>query len=103
MTKVKTLRAAIVVQVLLIVIPIGAILVAQSILDYFRAGEVEQAFARYKLVLQAKNRYESFVDGVIDSVDTGRISSRTQDALEATVVPLRRLGDEDYSGRTLTL
>ncbi len=97
MTKVKSLRAAIVIQVLLIVIPIGAILIAQSSLDFFRAAQVERAFTSYTLTLAAKSHYEDFVNGVVDAVDTGRVSSRTQDAVAAAIEPLRHLGDIDRS------
>ncbi len=98
MTKVKTLRAAIIVQVLLIVLPIGAILVAQSFFDFYRNADVERAFRFYKLALEAKGQYAAFVDGIVDSVDTGRVSSRTQDAIQAAVRPLQSLADDRNPG-----
>jgi methyl-accepting chemotaxis protein len=97
MIGVDSLRFRIVLQFLLIVLPISLVLGYQVVFDVHvqRSREMERAFRLQGLSRTVRSSYKTFVVGVVDAVDTERISSKAVAALEEARAQILGLRDQD--------
>ena len=78
---VRSLRARIILQFAAVLLPVGLVLVYQAGSDAYRIREMDRIFNRYQLAHDVKRHYASFVNGVVDAVDSGRLSGHAIQAL----------------------
>ncbi len=99
MLRVRSLSRTIVLQFAAILIPVGLVLLYQLTAGVARAQAAR--FERQCLVLaqHAQTEYRTFLNGLVDAVDTGRAGARTQQALAETGASLQQLHDLDDQDR----
>src|SRR5262245_31442987 len=105
MIGVDSLRIRIVLQFLLIVLPISLVLGYQVVFDVHvqRSREMERAFRLQGLARGARSSYKTFVAGVVDAVDTERISSNAVAALREAREQILALRDQDGTRNVVEL
>src|SRR5437867_7672668 len=80
--RVQSLKLRLILQMLVILLPVTLLLGYQAWMDQRRAEIVDRAYQLASKAKQAHERYRSFVQGVSDAVDTGRVSRSAMAALE---------------------
>ena len=70
MTRVESLRARIILQFLAVLAPLTLVLAGQTWFDQRRAAAVQRSLHVRQLSLEAQAHYATFLNGVVDSVDT---------------------------------
>jgi hypothetical protein len=86
-----TLKAKIILQFAVIMLPALALLAWQTAADHWRAQALDRAFLRYQLAGEARAQYKTFVNGVVDGVDTGKVAGSAVVALKESVAKLQGL------------
>lgn len=95
---VRSLARTIALQFAVILAPIALVLVYQLVSVMGRASEAQAERDALATAQRAQAHYQTFVDGVVDAVDSGRVGSRTREALDDTVselINLRETGAHD--------
>ncbi|MEJ8835647.1 methyl-accepting chemotaxis protein [Ramlibacter sp. AN1133] len=86
-----TLKAKIILQFAVIMLPTLALLAWQTAADHWRAQALDRAFLQYQLAADARSQYKTFVNGVVDGVDTGKVASPAVAALKESGAKLQAL------------
>lgn len=81
MFRIKSLNARIILQFLVIVVPLALVLIYQAAADYRRTAQLEQYAQERGSMMAARDAYKRFVEGVVDAVDSGALSSGARQAL----------------------
>jgi signal transduction histidine kinase/DNA-binding response OmpR family regulator len=84
MTRVESLRARIILQFLAVLTPFTLVLAGQVWFDQRRASIVERSLYVRQLSLEAHAAYRTFVNGVVDSVDTNHLGPSAVAGLDQT-------------------
>jgi len=92
---VRSLRARIILQFAAVLLPVALVLVYQAASDAYRVSEMDRILNRYQFAHDAKRHYASFVNGVVDAVDSGRLSAHALQALRDAETQLRVLREHD--------
>jgi methyl-accepting chemotaxis protein len=66
----------------LVLIPVLLMLAYQTIANFHRASRVSELFQRYEISVAAATDYQTFLNGVTDAVDTGKLGEQGFQALE---------------------
>jgi signal transduction histidine kinase/DNA-binding response OmpR family regulator len=91
MTRVESLRARIILQFLAVLFPLTLVLSAQTWFDQQRASVVERSLHVRQLSLEAQAAYGTFVNGVVDSVDTNYLGPSAMAGLDGARRALREI------------
>src|SRR5689334_7291985 len=92
-----TLKSKIILQFAVIMLPALVLLALQTAADHWRAQALDRAFLQYRLAADARAQYKTFVDGVVDGVDTGKVATPAVAALKdagAKLEALQRLAPD---------
>jgi len=84
MTRVESLRARIILQFLAVLAPLTLVLAAQTWFDQQRASIVQHSLYVRQLSLEAQAAYATFLNRVVDSVDTNYLGPSAIAGLEQT-------------------
>lgn len=90
-----TLRRRLFVQVLIPIVPLVGIAIFATRLMDSAVGDVSARFSSSQLLLQASNDYRTFMDGVTDAVDSGRLGDKAVAAVEHCVQQLQQLKKQE--------
>lgn len=91
MLAVRSLARTITLQFGVILLPIALVLVYQLVTVMGRAREAQAEREALLTARTAQEHFKTFLDGVVDAVDTGQVGSRTRQALDATTSELSGL------------
>jgi two-component system, sensor histidine kinase and response regulator len=102
MTRVESLRARIVLQFLAVLAPLTLVLAAQTWFDQRRASSVQHSLHVRQLSLEAQAAYATFLNRVVDTVDTNYLGPSAIAGLEQTRRVLRQmvLSDPGFDAST---
>ena len=89
-------------QFFIAVLPLAAVFSYQMLSTNDLPARVDKILGIYDLGLQSSASYKNFLNGLVDAVDTGTISSKTLDSLTATKVIVDKLLAESPSGDLAT-
>jgi two-component system sensor histidine kinase/response regulator len=95
MTRVESLRARIIVQFLAVLAPLTLVVAGQTWFDQRRASVVQHSLNVRQLSLEAQSSYGTFVNGVVDSVDTNYLGRSALAGLDRTRSALREIAAAD--------
>jgi methyl-accepting chemotaxis protein len=84
-------------QFFIAVLPLAIVFTVQMLSTNDLPARVDKIMGIYDLSLQSSDSYKNFLNGLVDAVDTGSISSKTLDALTATKVNVDQLLKESPS------
>ncbi|MBI3480459.1 MAG: HAMP domain-containing protein [Nitrosomonadales bacterium] len=90
-----SLENRIILQFMAVIIPIVLVLTYQTISDVRRSNELSKAFQLMDLSGITKARYKTFLDGVSDAVDSGKLSNNGLKALEESQEALSQIRQID--------
>ena len=90
-----TLKARIVLQFLVLILPVSAVLVLQMAGDNRRANELRQLKQFVPIANDCVEHYQRFMNGVVDAVETGSVSSAAAQALDISRERLQALDQAD--------
>ena len=76
-------------QFFIAVLPLAIVFTVQMLSTNDLPARVDSIMGTYDLSLQSSDSYKNFLNGLVDAVDTGSISSKTLDYLTATKVTVR--------------
>ena len=91
MIQARSLRRQIVIQFVVILLPLLAVLIYQTVADHLRAQATDNVVQRTALVSQAVSQYKRFVDGIVDAVDSGSLAPNARVALDTSLAKLDAL------------
>ncbi len=91
MIQARSLRRQIVIQFVVILLPLLAVLIYQTVADHLRAQATDNVVQRTALVSQAASQYKRFVDGIVDAVDSGSLAPNARVALDTSLAKLDAL------------
>src|SRR5882762_3841772 len=102
MTRVESLRARIILQFLAVLAPLTLVLAAQTWFDQQRASIVQRSLHVRQLSLEAQAAYATFLNRVVDTVDTNYQGPSAIAGLEQTRRVLQQivLADPGFDPRT---
>jgi signal transduction histidine kinase len=103
MRKIKSLKSLIVLQFAVVVLPMMAILLYQTISDIYHAEELERSYRFLAACHVIESRYAQFVNGVVDAVDTGQLGADALRALDEATERFRKLAQEDHARNFIKL
>jgi methyl-accepting chemotaxis protein len=95
MDKTSSLKSRIISQFLIIILPLLLVLIYQAVSDARRAANLQRAFELHELIHEAKTQYKTFVNGVVDAVDTGNVGSGAIAALGNARTKVQSLGEKE--------
>jgi methyl-accepting chemotaxis protein len=78
-------------QFFIAVLPLAVVFTYQMLSTNDLPARVDKILSIYDLSLQSSDSYKNFLNGLVDAVDTGSISSKTLDALTTTKVTVDKL------------
>jgi len=78
-------------QFFIAVLPLAVVFTYQMLSTNDLPARVDNILSIYDLSLKSSDSYKNFLNGLVDAVDTGTISSKTLDALNATKVTVDKL------------
>jgi methyl-accepting chemotaxis protein len=90
-----SLKSRIILQFLAVIMPITLVLAYQTVADYRRSGELNKAFHLMELSGTAKSQYKTFLNGVSDAVDSGKLGGGSLQTLNETNAALSEIGKLD--------
>jgi signal transduction histidine kinase len=88
MIRVQSLRNRIIWQFVLIIVPLAAVPLIQTVFNLQRTAFLENSFRLRQLSLTATDAYGRFIEGVTDAVDTGELTQARVAALDAVLAAL---------------
>jgi diguanylate cyclase (GGDEF)-like protein len=91
MINVKSLNLRIASQFAVILLPLVALLVYVTHAEARRAAAMSRAFSIHATAIEARDLYTLFLEGAADSVDTGRLSARSREALSTASADIDKL------------
>ncbi len=91
MIRARSLRRQIILQFAVILAPLLAVLVYQTVADSMRAKSIERVAQHVTLTAQAATQYKRFVDGIVDAVETGTLAPNAHLALGAALASIENL------------
>ena len=89
------LNSRIVFNIVLIVSPLLAAMLFQTVSEQRRTGEIEKAFSAKIISQSASAKFKDFVTGVVDAVDSGTVSESAVGALGEADKMLQKLEPAD--------
>ncbi len=95
MKQTLSLRSKIILQFMAVMIPVTLVLVYQTVSDLQRSNELSRAFELMELSGAAKSHYKTFLNGVTDAVDSGKLGGDSIKSLEASKEALSQIGKID--------
>lgn len=95
-----SLKNRIIMQFMVVIIPITLVLAFQTLSDTQRSDELSKAFQLMDLSGLAKSRYKTFLNGVSDAVDSGKLGSNSVKALEESKDALLQIEQIDSTTTT---
>jgi len=93
--KTLSLKSRIILLFVVVMLPITLVLAYQTISDVQRSSEMSKAFQLMDQSAEAKSRYKTFLNGVSDAVDTGKLSDSSIKALEDAREGLSKIASLD--------
>ncbi len=97
MYKTFSLKVRIILQFLFVVSPFALALLYQTHMESERAAHLSRASRLLAVSDTVKEKYTQFMNGVVDAVDSGRLSSQAVEALKLAKAGLQELRREDPS------
>ena len=97
---VSSLKNTIILQFAVILVPLIALLAYQTVSESRRAQEITTYTQLHDQAVQIRDRFNQFTNGVVDAIDTRRISTTALESLRATARGLAQL-DPHYTSRNL--
>jgi signal transduction histidine kinase len=88
MIRVQSLRNRIIWQFVLIIVPLAAVPLIQTVFNLQRTAFLENSFRLRQLSLSATDAYGRFIEGVTDAVDTGELAQARVAALDTVLSAL---------------
>jgi len=79
----KSLKSALYVQFFIVLLPVVGVFVFQSYSGLARSREVNAAYDTYRIAEHKQDGYKTFMNGVSDAIDRGRLSTSALAALTA--------------------
>ncbi|MEO8343212.1 MAG: methyl-accepting chemotaxis protein [Gallionella sp.] len=89
-------------QFFMAVLPLAIVFSYQMLSTSDLPAKVNKILSIYDLSLRASENYKSFLNGLVDAVDTGSISSKTLSSLSATKTVVDELATASPSGNVAT-
>lgn len=93
----RSLKQRIALQFLVIIAPMATVLVYQTISDSRQTAELHEVSIRQSSAAGAREQYKVFVDGVLDAVESGRVSVPAITALAGVQGHLNVLAGVDHT------
>ncbi len=93
--KVRSLRSRIILQFAIILMPIILSVIYESFTEAQQVSRLRSSLEVATAATEAKDNYKTFVDAVVEAVDTGSLSDRGRTALQATRSTLLTLKASD--------
>jgi len=90
-----SLKAKIILQFAVILLPVGLLLAYQTVSDIHRSEELTRAFRAHVLSSDARTQFKTFVNGVVDGIDTGKVGNNAVLALTDAAATLKTLAGEE--------
>lgn len=103
MKNVKNLRAGIIGQLVVVLLPLAALLVYQTTTTLSESAGLERSYRLHIVSNNAKELYKRFMDGVVDAVDTGRLAEDAVKSLADATAEVKRLDREARTRETARL
>lgn len=100
MKQTLSLKSRIILQFMVVMIPITLVLTYQTVSDLQRSNELSKAFQLMDLSGVAKSHYKTFLNGVTDAVDSGKLGGDSVKALEISKDALSQVGQLDSNTST---
>ncbi|WP_238378944.1 response regulator [Geobacter metallireducens] len=94
---VKSLRAGIFSEIIIVFLPLTMLLIYQTVSDITVSDRLADTHRLLAASSSAYQRYRLFVNGVVDAIDTGRVSEDAVHNLEHTTVELKSITTGDRS------
>lgn len=91
MIDVQSLNRRFALQFAAVLLPLVALLAYVTHAEWRRATAMNQAFAIHATAIETRELYAQFLNGAVDSVDTGRLSQRARTALAGTNALVEKL------------
>ena len=101
--RVTSLKTTIILQFAVILVPIIALLAYQTISEAQRAREVKVRVQLHERAVKLRDQYSRFINGVVDSVDTQRLSLAALNSLREAAREMGSLGIDVDSKSLLDL
>lgn len=95
MKQALSLKSKIIMQFMVVMIPITLVLSYQTVSDIQRSNELSKAFQLMDLSGTAKSHYKTFLNGVTDAVDSGKLGGNSVKELEDSRDVLLQIGQID--------
>lgn len=106
MKQTLSLKGRIILQFMVVILPVTLVLIFQTISDLRRSSELVKAFHLMELSDTGESRYKTFLNGVSDAVDSGKISDKNIAALKEVregVSGINQIDPGDQSRKSLQL
>ena len=84
-------------QFAVVLLPLAVLLFVQGWMDLRRSGQLSDAFPSHLSANAARKTYKTFVDGVADAVDSGKLPAQALEALHKTAEPLAAISQRHNS------
>ena len=79
----RSLVSRFVLQFAFILLPLALVVIAQTVLDSWKANVLERSHKAQSMAYAVRRDFKSFLDGVVDAVDTGALSNAARAKLDA--------------------
>ncbi len=99
MNNVKSLRAGIFSEIIIVMLPLTALLIYQTVSDITAFDRLAGAYRLHAATSTARHNFSSFVNGVVDAVDTGRVAQDAVSHLQAAEEGLKSITGGDRTGK----
>ena len=86
-----SLKTRIILQFMVVMVPTVLVLSYQTASDYERSNQLSKAFQLMDLSGLAKSHYKTFLNGVSDAVDSGKLGASSAKALEESMSALSEI------------
>lgn len=92
--KTQSLKGKIITQFIIIVLPL-LIVVSYQLISSIRSAAGLQRFSLHEHTSKAKTKYTSFVNGVVDAIDTGAVNKHAVSDLTEALAAIKSLTEAD--------
>ena len=95
MIQARSLASRFVLQFAFILLPLVLVAITQMVLDSWNAHDLDRSHGLQTLAHKLQGDFKVFLDGVVDSVDTGALSNAAKDKLGEVKESLETLASEE--------
>jgi signal transduction histidine kinase len=103
MKHIKSLKSQLVLQFAIIVLPVIAILLYQTVSNIHQDEQLARSYHYLNTCHGIRLKYTQFINGAVDAVDTGRLGMGALRALEEAAEKLKGLAQEDNARNFINL